>query len=134
MHTISDDQSAGQSNECSSSAQGEKNNQAETAKVRALNDKFRTSFVGGALVLTDGVAMLDPTVRRRLLIAVRGFDSFSTDTDLYGEHDFGSVKVDDETYFFKIDYFDRAMNMHSPDKADPAVTTRVMTIMRADEY
>ncbi|MGO9419614.1 DUF3768 domain-containing protein [Roseiarcus sp.] len=31
-------------------------------------------------------------------------------------------------------YYDRATEFGSPDPADPAVTTRVLTIMRADEY
>jgi integrase len=29
--------------------------------------------------------------------------------------------------YFKIDYFDRAMSMHSPDPADPSVSQRVIT-------
>jgi Protein of unknown function (DUF3768) len=36
--------------------------------------------------------------------------------------------------FWKIDYYDRATEMGSPDSADPAVPTRVLTIMLADEY
>jgi hypothetical protein len=33
--------------------------------------------------------------------------------------------------FFKIDYYDEALAMHSPDPADPNVTQRVMTLMLA---
>jgi Protein of unknown function (DUF3768) len=35
---------------------------------------------------------------------------------------------------FKIDYYDRSLNFHSPDPADPAVTERVITLMLAAEY
>ncbi len=35
--------------------------------------------------------------------------------------------------FWKIEYYDRATEMGSPDPADPAVTTRVLTITRADK-
>ena len=49
-------------------------------------------------------------------------------------HDFGSIEIDDERLFFKIDYYDLTRAMHSPDAANPAVTERVMTIMLADEY
>jgi hypothetical protein len=31
-------------------------------------------------------------------------------------------------------YFDRNLKYHSPDPTDPAVTTRVITVMLADEY
>src|SRR6266487_614297 len=42
--------------------------------------------------------------------------------------------ADGQTIFFKIDYFDRELSMHSPDPADPSVTQRVITIMLAEEY
>ncbi len=35
---------------------------------------------------------------------------------------------------FKIDYYDKSLNFHSPNPADPSVTERIITIMRADEY
>jgi hypothetical protein len=62
---------------------------------------------------------------------IRGFFA---DNDPYGEHDFGAVEIGGERFLFKIDYYDRSLTAHSPDKADPAATTCVLTIMRADEY
>jgi hypothetical protein len=35
---------------------------------------------------------------------------------------------------WKIDYYDRSRRYHSPDPADPKLTVRVLTVMRADEY
>ncbi|HKH80318.1 MAG TPA: DUF3768 domain-containing protein [Methylovirgula sp.] len=85
-------------------------------------------------MITAGVAALDLAVRSELLAAVRRIDAFSADNDPYGEHDFGAIEIADQTFFFKIDYYDRSLTFHSPDAADPAVTTRVLTVMRADEY
>ncbi|MEQ8826157.1 MAG: DUF3768 domain-containing protein, partial [Parvibaculum sp.] len=62
------------------------------------------------------------------------FDDFTPDNDPHGEHDFGSVRIDENAIFWKIDYYDRSMEAGSPDPADPEVTTRVLTIMLADEY
>jgi hypothetical protein len=39
-----------------------------------------------------------------------------------------------EDYYRKIDYYDRKLEPHSPDPADPAVTVHVLTIIRVDEY
>jgi hypothetical protein len=102
--------------------------------VRTLNDRFRSTFVGGLVVVTEGVKALDDGVKRRLLAKVRTFDAFSPANDPYGEHDFGAVEVDGEPFFFKIDYYDPLLEGHSANAADPLVTTRVLTIMRADEY
>lgn len=100
----------------------------------ALNDAFRRSFSGGQVMLTGGVAALDPGERLAVIDAVRGFDAFTAGCDPYGEHDFGAVEVAGTRYFWKIDAYDRDYAYASPDPADPAVTCRVLTIMRADEY
>lgn len=102
--------------------------------IRILNDTLRSTFWTGKVMLTQGVACLPPEEMAALLTAVRTFDAFTEGNDSHGEHDFGSVDQGGVRYFWKIDYYDTACEMGSPDPADPAVTTRVLTIMRADEY
>jgi hypothetical protein len=103
-------------------------------RIRQLNDDFRRSFIGGAVVVTAGVDALPKDRRRSLLRRVREFQDFSVDNDPHGEHDFGAVEEQDVRCFWKIDYFDREMSSHSPNAADPTVTTRVLTVMLAEEY
>jgi len=105
-----------------------------TDRVRVLNDNFRCTFVGGSVVMTPGVNELPLDTKARVILAVQSFEQFTSDNDPHGEHDFGSFEIDDETYFFKIDYYALDMDGGSEDPADPAKTTRVLTIMRADEY
>jgi len=107
-------------------------NQAE--RLRALNDQLRTTFVGGAVMITQGVEAI-PIARRKLILErVRQFTAFTPDNDPYGEHDCAILEADGERIMFKIDYYDRDLKFHSPDPTDPAVTTRVLTIMLACEY
>ena len=108
---------------------------ASTSKtVRKLNDNFRATFVGGRIVLTAGVAALAEHDLLELLQLVRSFDAFNADNDPHDEHDFGAIEFSDHRYFWKIDYYDRSVEAGSEDPADPTSTTRVLTIMRADEY
>ncbi len=44
------------------------------------------------------------------------------------------IVVDGQELLFKISYYDLELTYHSPDAADPSVTTRVLTVMLADEY
>ena len=69
-----------------------------------------------------------------ILKAVQAFDKFSPDNDPHGEHDFGVIAHEGERVFFKIDYYDKNLEGGSEDPADPAQTTRVLTIMLAHEY
>ena len=103
-------------------------------RIRALNDAFRRTFVGGMVMITAGVEALPLDQRRSLLAKVRAFDAFTDDNDPHGEHDLGAVDEGDVRCFWKIDSYDRNTEFGSPDPTDRAVTTRVMTIMRADEY
>jgi hypothetical protein len=105
-----------------------------TDRIRALNDDFRRTFVGGLVTITAGVEAMPAEQRRSLLAKVRAFDAFTEDNDPHKEHDFGGIDEAGVRYFWKIDYYDRAAEFGSPDPADPAVTTRVLTILRDDEY
>lgn len=62
------------------------------------------------------------------------FADFSEENDPHGEHDFGSFRYNGELIYWKIDYYDKAMEFGSPDPADPAVTTRILTILLAEEW
>jgi hypothetical protein len=103
-------------------------------RIRALNDAFRRSFVGGTVVVTAGFESLPSDPRRSILARIRAFDNFDEDNDPHGEHDFGLIEDGDVRCFWKIDYYDSDMELMSPDPADAAVTTRVLTVMLAEEY
>ena len=106
----------------------------QTEAIRALNDSFRRTLQGGAVVLTAGIVALGAEAQARIIAAVQAFDDFNDDNDPWGEHDFGSFEVDGEQVFFKLDYFDPIRAMHSEDPTDPSITERVLTIMLASEY
>lgn len=105
-----------------------------TERIRALNDAFRQTFVGGKIMLTCGVAALPPELKQEVVRQVQCFDTFEEDNDPHHEHDFLSVDVGGQKFFAKIDYYDLTMDFGSDDPADPQKTTRVLTIMQASEY
>lgn len=102
--------------------------------IACLNDAFRQMPVDGRLMITAGVIALGNGAVSDILLAVASFDAFTPDNDPYGEHDFGAVEWNGTRIFWKIDCYDRTMRFGSPDRADPSVTARVLTIMLASEY
>lgn len=105
-----------------------------TEWIRALNDRFRRTFIGGRVVITDGIVALGPLAAINILQDVRGFSTFTDDNDPHGEHDFGAIEHNGNAIFWKIDYYDARYEAGSPDPANPAVTGRLLTVMLAQEY
>ena len=112
----------------------------DTDLIRSLNDQLRRHLLeggsvgGGSAVMTPGIGALGQQAVRRLIQTIATFDDFCTANDPHGEHDFGAFEFDGTPVMFKIDYYDRDLQFHSPDPADPAVTQRVISIMLATEY
>lgn len=104
----------------------------KSEKIRELNDSFRTSFQGGRVLITPGVS--DRNDLASILTRVQQFESFDEDNDPYGERDFGAFDHAGQKFFWKIDYYDADLNHGSEDPTEPAVTTRVLTVMLAEEY
>lgn len=113
-----------------------------TKQIALLNDLARTAMgIASRLVQTEGINHLALEDQSRIRELVETFDAFTEDNDPYGEHDFGSfdyqcsrgpertVKV-----FWKIDYYAKDLNGGSEHPEDPRQTTRVLTIMLAEEY
>ena len=106
----------------------------DKARIRELNDGFRTTFTGGRVMMTASVNEMEPETKAKLITAVRTFDRFDRGNDPHSEHDFGAIEIDGQKFFFKIDCYDLAMSQHSVDAANSEATIRVLTIMHAEEY
>ena len=102
--------------------------------IHQLNDLFRDTFIGGRVMLSDGIRALPEEEREKIITTVRAFDNFTPDNDPYGEHDFGAFDHNGNKIFWKIDYYDRTLTYGSENPADPHQTRRVLTIMLAEEY
>ena len=92
---------------------------AKTTRIRELNDAFRRTFSGGKVMMTAGVYALPDMVKAAALQKAATFDEFTEDNDPHGEHDFGSFELCGRKFFWKIDYYDRAMEYGSEDPSDP---------------
>ena len=67
-----------------------------------------------------------------LVQAVQDFNEFTPDNDPWGEHDLGSIIWHENKTYWKIDYYDQALQYwHDPLSPE---CRRVLTLMRADEY
>ena len=103
-------------------------------RIQELNDAFRRTFQGGQVLISASVSALSPDIVAQALQRVRTFNEFTEDNDPYGEHDFGSFELTSHKFLWKIDYYDKSMTYGSEDPVDPEQTTRVLTVMLAEDY
>lgn len=103
-------------------------------RIAELNDRARQTFADCRVCITPGLQALGDEMLHTILSAVQQFNTFTPDNDPYEEHDFGKIEVGEYQVFWKFDYYDLDLSMHSPDPSDPTVTARVLTVMLADEY
>jgi hypothetical protein len=103
-----------------------------TQRIRELNDHARQALTGCRVLITPSVRALGATVA--ILGVVQKYSDFTPGNDPYAEHDFGSFRFQDTTIFWKFDYCDLDLTMHSPDPADQDVTARVLTVWLGSEY
>jgi Protein of unknown function (DUF3768) len=104
------------------------------ARIQELKDAFRQSFVGGTVVVAAGFLSLTAERRGLILAKLQTFDQFNKDNALNREHDFGIIEDRDVRCIWKTDCYDSDMELMSSDPADPSVSTRVLTVMLAEEY
>lgn len=106
-----------------------------SAQIAQLNDLARTAMgVASRVVQTPGISALDPFDQSAIREQVEKFEAFTKDNDPYGEHDFGGFEHCGQRIYWKIDYYDKKLEFGSEHPEDPAQTTRVLTIMLAEEY
>ena len=104
----------------------------DAATIAALNDAARTTLTGCRVVITQGIANLGDV--GEIFERVASYTDFNQQNDPHGEHDFGSFECAGQLVFWKFNYYDLDLLMHSPDPTDPTVTCRVLTMMLAQEY
>lgn len=102
--------------------------------IQQLNDTLRRSFIGGQVVLTQGIRAFPEEDVADILSKVRSFNDFTQANDPYHEHDLGTFSHKATKIIWKIDYYDKQLRFHSVNPADTTQTIRVLTIMTADEY
>lgn len=106
-----------------------------TNRIALLNDAFRHSFTGGRIFITNGIDTLHPDTKADILREVQIFDNFSEANDPYSEHDFGAFDINGAgKIFWKIDCYAPDMCHGSADSANVSLTSRVLTVMLAEEY
>ena len=103
-------------------------------RIRVLNDRLRIERAGGRVLATRGVMAKGLAFLVAVAGALQRYDGFRDENDPYGEHDFGSLSIDGETVFWKIDYYDQSLTAAAVDPSSETGCVRVLTVMLAEEY
>lgn len=113
-----------------------KSENEKTQKIAELNDLCRTAMgLFGPVFQTAGINALPPATQSAIREKVECFDTFNADNNPYGERDFGAFEHQGQKIFWKIDYYAKDDLTRGSEKPEsPAHTTRVLTILLAEEY
>ena len=104
--------------------------QKTSKEIARENDFFRANFYTGKVFLTCGV--FEHLKIQEIINRTKEFNNFNEDNDPYGEHNFGSFEIDNEKFFWKIDYYDENLKYGKDPYTDKVY--RVLTIRLASEY
>ena len=108
--------------------------------LRQQNDSFRAGLIvggcpfPGTVVTTSGVSDRGRGFVTDAILATAFDTDFSEDNDPWGTRDFGTITVQGERLYWKIDYYDADREYGSDDPSDPVLTHRVLTILFPSEY
>ena len=111
--------------------------------IAEQNDHFRSNFgspidpndpIQGKYNVTHDFASMAVEDQFIATLKIRNYNDFNRDNDPYGEHDYGSFKLNGETICWKIDYYDLNYEYGSENPANPTQTRRVLTAMLACEW
>ena len=111
---------------------------AEMIAIAEQNDLFRQkptlNEASGRWVYTVAINAKGPAFLEDCVKAVGEYSDFTEDNDPYGTHEMGFMTVQGKKVWWKIDLFDRAYNMGSPNPSVLVETRRVLTILFPDDY
>lgn len=109
--------------------------QVKKTTIAKLNDRFRNGDKSlGEYKMSRQVLALPRKKQKQLFKEIQDFSDFTPENDPRGEHNSGQVTMDGVEYVWKIDYLDTSMIMLSDAPEDINKTTRVLLVIRADEY
>lgn len=107
---------------------------ANVKAIARLNDLLRTTGAGGSITITRNVERITGFDAEVLARELAAYDGFDPGNDPHGERDFGTMTLWGYDLLWKIDYYDKGLQFGSDDPSDPAVTSRVLTVMLASDW
>ena len=84
----------------------DQDNAERLQKLARLNDDFRCTLLGRRMLMTAGVAALERRQRLRVMEVIENYSSFTVENDPNGEHDLGFFRIEDQAFFWRIEYYD----------------------------
>jgi hypothetical protein len=117
----------------------------DAASIVAQNDAFRRLAclgvppeqpVQGRMHVTRSLMEAGDVFMAEAVKATGEFETFEPENDPEGWHDFGAVTIRGKTVFWKLDLYEAETDFRygAEDPGNPDTTTRVLTIMMAQDW